>query len=325
MIPSKIKTLIDKYCMGIVPSDVQMDEIMNLAVFLNADASEVSAYIKKMVDGPTKSEREAAAKEAAEKKRQSEELRAKKAKEEAERRAKADAEIKAKKEAKFRAIAESGKLPCIDLGLSVKWAPCNIGAVTPEDSGDYFAWGEVETKIKYDWSNYKHSHTHALLHTRDPKKDYLNQCMDRYCTGIVENWASGVSDNIKELKPKDDVASSKSGGWLISLFLGAHRWRTPTAKEINELEERCKWQWMSVNGKKGFLITGPNGNSIFMPAAGYKDGQELHYENSSLCYWSSSLDEDYSAHALNRSETSRSINGFCGYRCLGLPIRPVKK
>ena len=94
MIPSKIKTLIDKYCMGIVPSDEQMDEIMNLAVFLNADASEVSAYIKKMVDGPTKSEREAAAKEAAEKKRQSEELRAKKAKEEAEAKARAEEGIR---------------------------------------------------------------------------------------------------------------------------------------------------------------------------------------------------------------------------------------
>ena len=121
----------------------------------------------------------------------------------------------------------------VDLGLpsGLKWATCNIGANTPEDYGDYFAWGEIKSKDKYTLSNYK------------------------IRLGIRKNEISGT---------QYDAARIKWGA----------RWRMPTKIELQELINNCIRSRTTINGKDGYKITGPNGNSIFLPAAGYK-GEEL--------------------------------------------------
>ena len=105
---------------------------------------------------------------------------------------------------------------CIDLGLSVKWATCNVGAIKPEEYGDYYAWGETETKDVYDWSSYK----------------WCNGSSDTL-TKYNPFKVQGIVDSITTLDPNDDVAHVKWGG----------SWRMPTASEFRELMDNCKWTW----------------------------------------------------------------------------------
>lgn len=142
----------------------------------------------------------------------------------------------------------------VDLGLSVKWADMNIGASKPEDYGDYFAWGEITSKSLFGWNNYKW---------------YDNDAMTKY----------GTVDNKTILDISDDAARANWGG----------SWRMPTREELDELRNECTWTWTTQNGVKGHKVTGPNGNSIFLPAAGYRDGGSLIYAGSESYYWSSSL------------------------------------
>ena len=129
----------------------------------------------------------------------------------------------------------------VDLGLSVKWANVNVGAISPEDYGDYFAWGETELKTDYSWSTYKFE-----LGTDE------NGPFSKYVT----NSSYGTVDNKTVLDPEDDAAHVNWGG----------SWRMPTDAEWTELRTKCTWTWTSeVNG---MLVTGPNGKSIFLPAAG---------------------------------------------------------
>jgi formylglycine-generating enzyme required for sulfatase activity len=123
----------------------------------------------------------------------------------------------------------------VDLGLSVKWATCNVGATTPEEYGDYFAWGETSPKEIYGWNTYK------------------------WCDGTENNMTKyNTTDGLTTLLPEDDAAHVHWGG----------QWRMPTKEERDELLDKCIWTWESVNGVEGFRATGPNGNSIFLPAAG---------------------------------------------------------
>ena len=119
-------------------------------------------------------------------------------------------------------------LQAVDLGLSVKWASCNVGAGAPEEFGEYYAWGEVKTKNEYTEEN---SLTYRVKF-----------------------------DNIGG-DPEYDVARAKLGG----------SWRMPTEDEFEELIDSCVWKWTAKNGVDGYEITGPNGNSIFLPAAGYRN------------------------------------------------------
>lgn len=132
---------------------------------------------------------------------------------------------------------ESCSHEAVDLGLSVKWATCNVGADSPEEYGDYYAWGETEVKSEYSWETYKWSNDSADSFTK-------------YCQ----------ADNKIILDSEDDVAHVKWGG----------NWRMPTMDEVNELCDKCTWEWTTVNGVAGQLVTGPNGNSIFLPAAGLR-------------------------------------------------------
>ena len=158
----------------------------------------------------------------------------------------------------------------IDLGLSVKWATMNIGANFPEDYGDYFAWGETKPKDTYDWDTYFWY-------------ECVEDIMTKYCTCTF----AGIIDNKKVLDPADDAAHVNWGG----------TWRMPTLAEQKELWSECTWTWTTQIGVNGYKVTGPNGNSIFLPAAGSRGGSSLYDAGSIGGYWSSSLYTDDSYYA----------------------------
>ncbi len=163
----------------------------------------------------------------------------------------------------------------VNLGLpsGTLWATCNIGATTPEDYGDYFAWGETKTKSEYNWSTYK----------------YCNGSYDtltKYCT----DSSSGIVDNKTTLESSDDAATANWGG----------DWRMPTLEEQIELFSKCTWSWTENHkntGVAGRIVTGPNGNSIFLPAAGNRDETGLNRVGAEGFYWSSSLIEQITTSA----------------------------
>ena len=185
----------------------------------------------------------------------------------------------------------------VDLGLSVKWATCNVGAAKPEECGGYFAWGETEEKDNYDWGTYKWC------------KDSDNT-MTKYC--CTKKY--GAVDNKTVLDPEDDVAHVKWGG----------KWRMPTKEEFKELCEKCTWKWTTQSGVRGYLVTGPNGNSIFLPAAGHRDGSELDRRGSYGHYWSATLNELSSDDACNLYFVSGSYYWYnWNRRFYGHAVRPV--
>jgi hypothetical protein len=191
----------------------------------------------------------------------------------------------------------------VDLGLSVLWATCNVGANSPEDYGDYFAWGEVEPKEEYTWENYKWC-----------DGDYTK--LNKYCT--KEQY--GIVDNQVILDLSDDAAHVNMGG----------NWRMPTLAECKELVSQCTWVWTAIKGVNGHQITGPNGNSIFLPATGAITKLGLQHEGSSGYYWINSISSTnpYNADDIfNRPivegdmSNSYGINAFSRY--IGRVIRPV--
>ena len=177
----------------------------------------------------------------------------------------------------------------VDLGLSVKWANMNIGAKTPLEPGDYFAWGEITPKDYYYWDTYKWS------------KDIL---------GNITKYNSDDDRKFK-LDPEDDAASVNWGG----------TWRMPTIYEFQELTEKCTWEWTSLNGVDGQKVTGPNGNSIFLPVTGYRDMDKLR--GSSGYYWLSSLDESDSKRAWRITSSSSVFLPNNPTRFFGYPVRAV--
>ena len=189
----------------------------------------------------------------------------------------------------------------VDLGLSVKWATMNVGASSPEDYGDYFAWGETSTKSTYDWSTYKYCNGSSTSLTK-------------YNTSS----SYGIVDNKTTLELSDDAARANLGG----------SWRMPTDAEMTELREQCTWTWTTQNGVNGYKVTSKsNGNSIFLPAAGYRNESSRVNAGSRGYYWSSSLDTDSPDHAWHVSFASNYL-GRIGYnryhgRCYGFSVRPV--
>lgn len=173
----------------------------------------------------------------------------------------------------------------VDLGLSVKWASRNVDAPTPEDFGKYFAWGEIIHKDKYNFENYK----------------YYDHKNDKYIH---------IGNNISGLKY--DVARQRLGG----------SWRLPKVEEFYELIEKCVWKWESVRGIIGYKITGPNGNSIFLPAA--QDGDAVERDYPVGFYWTGTLvNEDYAyvAYCLEFDEEFYYVNE--GNPIEGLTVRAV--
>ena len=187
----------------------------------------------------------------------------------------------------------------VDLGLSVKWATCNVGATTPEGYGDYFAWGETTPKTTYDWSTYKYCNGDKYS-------------MTKYCTDSYY----GTVDNKTTLELTDDAARVNWGG----------SWRMPTRAEQDELRDtnNCTWTWTTQNGVKGYKVTSKkNGNSIFLPAAGYRLDSDLYVAGSYGYYWSSSLYTSYSNIAYYVYFHSDYVDRYSNIRCYGQSVRPV--
>lgn len=185
----------------------------------------------------------------------------------------------------------------IDMGDGIKWSCCNVGAKSPIDYGDYFAWGETKTKGEYNWKTYE-------LSNRSGKK------MKKYC----KSSSYGTVDNKTQLEFSDDAARANWGG----------TWRMPTIDELNTLNSNCTWTWTTIGGRKGYKVTAKNGNVLFLPAAGYRDDTSLNFVGSYGNYWSSSLDtsSSYGARVLSFG-SSNHYTGYYNYRYYGQSVRPV--
>ena len=220
------------------------------------------------------------------------------------------------------------KIPAgaVDLGLSVYWASCNIGASKPEEYGDYYAWGEVETyysslnPLTWKAGKEKGYNLASYKWCKDYTSDY--DTFTKYCTeSMAECWGgSGAPDNktVLETGPDgDDVASKTLGG----------KWRMPTKEEWVELMTKCTFTWTTHNGVNGELFTAPNGNSIFLPAAGYGYETEPGYIIREACsYWSSSLDESWPSQAWGTYFDDGGNYSISRWpRQLGLSVRPVSE
>ena len=169
----------------------------------------------------------------------------------------------------------------VDLGLSVKWAACNVGASYPSDNGSYYAWGETMPKSIYTLGD---------------------------CSTFHVDMGDISAD------AKYDVGRAKWGG----------SWRLPTRAEMQELIDYCTWAWTSLGGRKGYKVTGPNGNCIFLPAAGFSSGASLDYTGNYGYYWSSTPNEvggGISAYYLYFTSSYHDLGW--DYRSYGLSIRPV--
>ena len=177
----------------------------------------------------------------------------------------------------------------VDMGLpsGTLWATCNVGAHSPEEFGDYFAWGETRPRDYYEWVTYK--------------------------------WCGGSSSSVTkyffgaQLELEDDAAYVNWGP----------SWRMPTCAQLYELKNSCTWQWVEYNGVLGALVTGPNGKYIFLPAAGDRNGTSLNDVGSRGYYWSREQDNYASeADALWFMSQARNITYY--ERRLGYTVRPVR-
>lgn len=187
----------------------------------------------------------------------------------------------------------------VDLGLpsGTKWATTNVGASSPSDYGNYFAWGETSTKSNYEWSNLKYC------------TDTTGDKFSKYVT----DSKYGTVDGKEELDPSDDAAYVNWG----------NGWRMPSETQLVELRDKCEWTWTSMDGHDGYKVVGPNGFSLFLPAAGCRYGSELSGLGSSGSYWSRSLylDSQWSAYGLYFS--SGNVGTYSNSRDHGRSVRAV--
>ena len=186
----------------------------------------------------------------------------------------------------------------VDLGLpsGLKWATCNVGATKPEEAGGFYAWGEVAEKDAYDWKTYK-------------------WCEDGSYSKLTK-YNENVS--VYTLEPEDDAAHVLWGG----------SWRMPTREEFDELLTKCTRKFTTQNEVRGLLVTGPNGNSIFLPSAGYNSGTQVQWTNNRGYWWTCNGNYGnkttgyafYSQYDQGRTYVNGQIS-----RVYGLNIRAVTK
>ena len=189
----------------------------------------------------------------------------------------------------------------VDLGLpsGTLWATCNVGANSPEDYGDYFAWGETQPKDYYDWSTYQYCMG-------------SDNTLTKYCNDASYGY-NGFTDNLTTLLPEDDAATANWG----------NGWRMPTQEEWQELYDNTTVTWTTQNGVNGRLFTASNGNSLFLPAAGFRWDGELYYAGSRGEYWSSSLFTGLPGGAWDLYFGSGYSYVSSSYRYYGFSVRPV--
>jgi hypothetical protein len=201
----------------------------------------------------------------------------------------------------------------VDLGLSVKWATCNIGANSPEEAGDYFAWGEVEPKDIYKWSTYKY-----CFNESEDNVSAASHKITKYCVDNQYGY-NGFIDGKSKLDLDDDAAYVNWGG----------TWRIPSHEDFDELINNCTWELLIKNGVEGYLVTsnleGYTANSIFLPFVGCINQDGCYAVEVNGFYWSNYIEKG--SQSYNASFLSIDLNrvGMTsnGSRCAGLPIRAV--
>ena len=178
----------------------------------------------------------------------------------------------------------------------MKWATCNVGATSPTGYGNYFAWGETTPKSDYSWSTYKYGSAPEALTKYNSRSSY------------------GTVDNKTTLDLDDDAARANWGGL----------WRMPTKAEQDELRTECTWEWTTENGVNGYKVTGKNGNSIFLPASGFRlDSYSPDRVGSFGCYWSASLFEDNPDEACEMGFLLEDVGWGIDIRRYGYSVRAV--
>lgn len=198
----------------------------------------------------------------------------------------------------------------VDLGLpsGTLWAACNVGASKPEDYGDYFAWGEIQPKTKYDLDTYKYSKTKKRLFKKN------EEFFTKYCNGTKYGY-DGFTDGLTELQASDDAAAVNWG----------NDWYTPKKEQWDELMANTNSEWTTRNGVEGRLFTSKkNGQCLFLPAAGYRWNDEFCSVGSLSPYWSSSLISDDPYYAWYFYFHSGNTDMYVSDRFLGLSVRAVR-
>lgn len=202
----------------------------------------------------------------------------------------------------------------VDLGLpsGTLWATCNVGADKPEENGEYFAWGETQTKRKYSWATYQYCKGE-------------DQLLTKYCAKAKEGY-DGFTDELFALQSEDDAATVKWG----------NGWRIPTKEDWQELFDNTDYQWVTYHGVEGKKFVGSNGKSIFLPAAEsrwyseqLKMNEKEHKETlfnptPEGCYWSSSLSRWSNNCAESCIFNPYSTGTTSSYRRSGFSVRPVR-
>ena len=189
----------------------------------------------------------------------------------------------------------------VDLALSVKWANKNLGAVSPEDYGAFFSWGETTTKTSFSWSTYKYC-------------EGASNKLTKYNTSEL----CGVVDNLTKLLPEDDAATVRLG----------KPWRMPTPQEIQELISKCTYEWHTINGVKGVLfISSRNGCKLFFPTDGYIVEENHNYPGSRGIYMTTDIDTSHPFRSQSFDLYETGIGIYAGIhkgdRYMGFVIRPV--
>ena len=211
----------------------------------------------------------------------------------------------------------------IDLGLpsGLKWATMNVGANMPEECGRFYAWGETKSFLEEDttnivnYNNYMNTTYVKSYYYWNTYKWYsgLQNVMTKYC--IDPNF--GSPDNKIVLEPEDDAAVQNWGG----------KWRMPTQYEFLELHDKCSWVWTdsyNETGVKGYVVTGPNNNSIFLPVTGYRSNYQYYSADTYGCYWTSSLGQRDGGCAWCFDFNSEKCDyGSSHSRCNGRNVRAV--
>ena len=210
----------------------------------------------------------------------------------------------------FSIVSEVSEMEYVDLGLSVKWATCNLGASKPTEYGGYYQWAGTkdvsDTKINLDWNN-------CPYHTGDDGSSGWTKYNSKSSVGTV--------DNKTVLEAMDDPASVALGG----------KWRMPTDEEWQELRnpDNCSWTWTTIDGVKGRKVqskkSGYTDNWIFLPAAGYRGFDGFYDVGSHGIHWSSCIGADITSNACYMGfDLNGTYRGFRS-RFFGLPVRPVSE
>jgi len=198
-------------------------------------------------------------------------------------------------------ITEDSNHPCIDLSLpsGTLWSTCNLGANTPESFGNAYAWGETGFDLDYSWSSYRHCNG-------------SQKTLTKYCNDS-QYGNNGFTDNQSVLQSSDDAATK----------LWGDDWCIPTLTEWNELLQNTTISWTNYNGVRGMIFTSSNGNSLFLPAAGYRQDHSAYTSINKGYYWSNRLSNSVPSRAYYLSFSSDQCEMSQAFRCLGYSIRPV--